>query len=76
MKRMIRIPIGVTFIILGIAGLILPILQGWLFLAIGSLVLSVDVKFFARIENRISRRFPRIGRALHRVKERFPILAA
>ncbi len=76
MKRMIRIPIGVAFIGLGIAGLILPILQGWLFLAIGSLVLSVDIKFFARIESRISRRFPRIGRALHRLKERFPILAA
>ena len=74
MKTLIRIPIGVSFIGLGIAGLVLPVLQGWLFLAIGALVLSPDIKFFAAIENRISTRFPRIGRALHRIKKRFPIL--
>lgn len=58
MNRMIRIPIGIAFIGLGIAGLLLPMLQWWIFLAVGSLALSVDIKFFARIENRISRRFP------------------
>lgn len=75
MKPMIRIPVGIVFIALGLAGLVLPVLQGGLFLAIGAILLSVDIKFFAAMEDRISRRFPKIGRAVRRLKKRFPILA-
>ncbi len=32
--------LGVAFLLLGLAGLVLPILQGWLFLIIGLLLLS------------------------------------
>ena len=74
MKRLIRNTLGVLFIILGLAGLVLPFLQGILFLAIGALLLSPDIKFFAKIENYISRRAPRVGRAIKRLKKRFPIL--
>lgn len=52
--------LGWTFILLGIAGLFLPILQGILFLLIGLSLLST-----------VS---PRAGRLLMRVKERFPRL--
>ncbi len=31
----IRVSLGILFIIIGIAGLILPILQGWIFLLLG-----------------------------------------
>ena len=49
MWRMVRISLGTILILLGIPGLILPILQGWLFLALGALLLSMDVPFFDRL---------------------------
>ena len=34
--------IGVVFLIVGIAGLVLPILQGWFFIAIGLIFISLE----------------------------------
>ncbi len=68
-KRIIRISFGIFFVGLGIAGLVLPILQGVLFLAIGLLLLSVDIKLVKDFEKWLSRRFPRIGRAIARLKK-------
>ncbi len=39
-KRIAVISLGVFFLALGLAGLVLPVLQGWLFLIIGILLLS------------------------------------
>lgn len=41
LKKYFIITLGVLFILLGLAGLVLPFLQGWLFLAIGALLLSM-----------------------------------
>jgi uncharacterized protein len=41
LKRIFIITLGVLFIVLGLAGLVLPVLQGWLFLAIGAILLSM-----------------------------------
>jgi uncharacterized protein YqgC (DUF456 family) len=38
--------IGVIFVIIGLLGLILPIIPGLVFLAIGLLILGVDLSFF------------------------------
>jgi uncharacterized protein len=76
MKRIIRISLGVFFLILGLAGLVLPVLQGLLFLAIGALLLSSDLKCFARFEEYIKGRHPKIRRAIDRLKKKFPILTA
>lgn len=40
-KRVFVLTIAVIFILLGLAGLVLPFLQGFLFLAIGLLLLSL-----------------------------------
>ncbi len=40
--RPLRIGLGIVFIILGILGLFLPILQGILFLVIGSMLIGKD----------------------------------
>jgi hypothetical protein len=58
MARIIRIILGSFLIVLGVAGLFLPILQGWLFLALGVLLLSVDIPVFNRLVCRIGNRFP------------------
>jgi hypothetical protein len=42
-KRLSRIVLGCLFLLLGLAGLVLPVLQWWLFLAMGVIVLSIDV---------------------------------
>ncbi len=42
--RPIKIVIGIVFLLLGIAGLLLPILPGWLFILLGLVWLGVIEK--------------------------------
>jgi hypothetical protein len=66
MLRLIRIGVGLVLLILGIAGLVLPLLQGWLFLAAGSLLLAPDVPLCARVLCAVQSRFPRLRGRLER----------
>ena len=59
MWRLVRISLGTILILLGIPGLVLPILQGWLFLALGALLLSVDIPLFDRLVRWIEKKSPR-----------------
>lgn len=68
MRRIIRITVGTVCILLGLPGLFLPVLQGWLLLALGALLLSVDIPFFTRMVRWIEERFPRVGDVLDRVR--------
>lgn len=70
MRRVLRHLFGWLFLVLGIAGLVLPILQGWLFIAIGALLLAPDVPLFARLVCWVEKRFPRVGEALARLRRR------
>lgn len=40
MRKIIRISTGVSLVIIGILGLLLPIMPGWIFLIPGLLILS------------------------------------
>jgi uncharacterized membrane protein YbaN (DUF454 family) len=62
MKVLIRHLFGWGFLAVGVAGLVLPILQGWLFIALGSLLLARDVPVFARFVCWTERHFPRLRR--------------
>lgn len=53
---------GWGFIVLGILGLFLPILQGILFLLIGLSLLSNSSPWAARLLHRVRERFPRISK--------------
>ncbi|MFP3868662.1 MAG: hypothetical protein ACLFUU_10980 [Desulfobacteraceae bacterium] len=68
MRRIIRISLGTILMLLGIPGLVLPILQGWLFLALGALLLSVDLPFFERLVLWIEKRVPRVKKPLERLR--------
>jgi hypothetical protein len=68
MARIMRMILGTFFLLLGFVGLFVPILQGWLFLALGILLLSVDIPMFNRLVCRIGNRFPRIGKVLSRAR--------
>jgi len=63
-SRLKRVAIHITgwgFILLGILGIFLPILQGILFILIGLFILSSVSPWAARLLERIRNRFPRIS---------------
>jgi uncharacterized membrane protein YbaN (DUF454 family) len=68
MGRFLRISLGTILILLGIPGLVLPILQGWLFLALGALLLSIDIPWFERMVLWIENRVPPIKKPLERMR--------
>jgi uncharacterized membrane protein YbaN (DUF454 family) len=69
--RLVRHTLGWGLLVLGIAGLVLPILQGWLFIALAALLLAPDVPVFARLLHWIEKRFPVLRHPLQRVRARF-----
>ena len=60
-KRALVLVAGWGFILLGIAGLFLPILQGILFLLIGLFILSSEYVWAHRLLQKLKQRFPRIA---------------
>lgn len=62
--------IGWAFIVLGILGLFLPILQGILFLAVGIALLADHIPVFMKIKNAIYHRFPKLEKLVHHEHER------
>jgi uncharacterized membrane protein YbaN (DUF454 family) len=58
-KRIGLLTIGWSFIVLGILGLFLPILQGILFILIGLAILSSRSKFIEGFLNHLEERYPR-----------------
>jgi uncharacterized membrane protein YbaN (DUF454 family) len=60
-QRPLTILVGAIFILLGLVGLVLPILQGVLFLLIGLVLLARELPFAARLLHRVRARFPRLA---------------
>lgn len=58
MKPILARIAGYGFLFLGIIGLVLPFLQGVLFILIGLLILSRYEPWAARLLDRLKRRFP------------------
>ncbi len=63
-----RIALGILFLVLGALGLLLPIMPGWLFIALGILVLSPDVPLFQRMVHWLEDRFPRVREPLEKMR--------
>ena len=62
--------VGILFILLGIAGIFLPILQGVLFILIGAAVLSVASETVYDWMHRLLHRRPKIWDRVHRFRAR------
>jgi len=54
--------LGWGFLLLGVAGLFLPVLQGILFILIGLIILSSEYVWAHRLLERLRNRFPAIAR--------------
>jgi uncharacterized protein len=67
-KKISIIVAGVFFILLGLVGLALPFLQGFLFLAIGLVLLSISsTRIRGWIESH-TRRFPKVHAAVEKLE--------
>ena len=65
-NRTINLSVGWTFIVLGVAGSVLPILQGFLFFIVGLLFLSREYHWAHRLLERLkqfmTKHFPKTGK--------------
>ena len=62
----IRITLGIIFVILGIIGSLLPVLQGWIFFLLAVLVLFPQSKFAVKACDKIEPKMPRMVAWLRR----------
>jgi uncharacterized protein len=70
LKRGLILFTGWTFILLGIAGLFLPVLQGVLFLLIGLIILSSEYVWAHHLLIKLRTRFPKLGAVAERASEK------
>lgn len=70
MKRWLKLGAGWGFVVLGVLGLFLPVLQGFLFLAIGFSILSSESPWAQRQLDRMRRRHPELAATFDTAKER------
>jgi uncharacterized membrane protein YbaN (DUF454 family) len=63
LKRIAVVLVGWMFLLLGIAGLFLPILQGILFILIGLMILSTEYVWAHHLLGKLKARFPRLAHA-------------
>ena len=69
-KRFLILLTGWFFVFLGILGLVLPVLQGILFLAIGFYLLSLESPWVHRKMDQVRDRYPRLGATLDEARRR------
>ena len=69
-KRILILAVGWAFILLGIAGLFLPVLQGILFLLIGLIILSSEYVWAHHVLRKLRERFPAVAKHADHAKER------
>jgi uncharacterized membrane protein YbaN (DUF454 family) len=69
-KRGLVLVVGWVFILLGIVGLFLPVLQGILFLLIGLVILSTEYVWAHHLLRRLGERFPKLQSAIEKAKQR------
>lgn len=69
-KRIVLLVVGWGFVLLGIVGLFLPVLQGILFILIGLIILSSEYVWAHHLLERVKARFPGVARKSHQASAR------
>lgn len=60
-KKLVLLLLGWGFLVLGVVGLFLPVLQGVLFLLVGLVILSSEYVWAHELLQKIRRRFPKFA---------------
>ncbi len=68
MSRVVMTVLGYGFLVLGVLGLFLPILQGILFIVVGLLLLSRHSPWARRLLDRFRERHPQAGRVIRQAE--------
>jgi uncharacterized protein YqgC (DUF456 family) len=68
MLKIGRIILGILMILIGLPGLVFPIIPGTVFIVAGILILSVDVPLIDRLVLWVGRRYPKLGRTLEKFR--------
>lgn len=68
-KKVIILSTGIFFIVLGIIGLFLPVLQGILFIAIGFLFLSFYFPSHRLKLNKYIEKYPKISKTIEKIEK-------
>jgi uncharacterized protein len=71
MKRVALIIAGWCSLLLGVAGLFLPIIQGWFFILLGLVLLSTEYVWAHHLLRKLFARFPKLESTVHKSAERF-----
>jgi uncharacterized membrane protein YbaN (DUF454 family) len=66
LRRALELALGWAFILLGVAGIFLPILQGILFILVGLLIISRHAPWAARLLEKLKTRFPKLAKRMER----------
>ena len=69
-RRWLYLLVGWVFIVLGILGLFLPVLQGVLFLLIGLIILSSEYLWAHKVLTKLRGRFPHLTHVFDEAAER------
>ncbi len=67
LKRTIVLIIGILFLILAVVGAALPFLQGWIFLILGVLLISICVPKVRAYMEKYTRKYPRLHEMVERL---------
>jgi uncharacterized protein len=70
LKLILWQPLGYAFLVLGVLGMFLPILQGFLFLAIGLIILARHAPWAERLLNYLRQKSPRLDRTIGKAEAR------
>lgn len=68
LRKIYVLSAGWFFMLLAVAGWLLPILPGWLFLGIGLLILSTEYVWAHNLLQRTAERFPKFGAVLDKAR--------
>lgn len=73
MKTILLQGTGYLFLMLGVLGMVLPILQGFLFLAIGLIILAKTAPWAERLLDRFRKRYPSAGKLIDKAEARVEV---
>ncbi|MCU1310835.1 MAG: hypothetical protein JWO20_1960 [Candidatus Angelobacter sp.] len=70
MKRIALIVAGWISLLVGVAGLFLPVIQGWFFILLGLVLLSTEYVWAHHLLRKLFVRFPKVENAVHKSADR------
>lgn len=69
LKRALVLSLATAFLLLGLAGLVLPFLQGWLFLAISAILFSMYSPSMRAWMDKHTVRYPKLHRIVNKAQD-------